>query len=218
MNLHLKKIVPILIVAGWVSGCGGNTDFAQLGGVIYEQIRTSVGSDSISREKAAAVPYATLGARIGGGGETMMVLSTASGADRLWLDAARAGVITRDGRVVRTVGLGHNLDGFQSSQTSAATPSAAGEQHYLYDFWDRRAFGVSINCSRHETGTETIVTIGVHRLTRHVVEDCKAPQVDWTFQNEFWLDSTSGYVWKSKQYVHPDLDPLTLEILRPDMG
>jgi hypothetical protein len=48
-----------------------------------------------------------------------------------------------------------------------------------------------------------------------VVEDCKAAQLGWSFSNEFWEDDATGYVWKSQQFVEPDIDPVTLESLRP---
>jgi hypothetical protein len=205
----------------FLSACGGNTDYEQLAKVIYDQVRSDVGDDSVPRAKAAAVPYATLGARIGGNAESMMVLSTVSGMDRLWLDAARAGITTRNGRIVRTVGLGHNLDGFQivNDTVVSATTSANGtSRHYLYDFWDKRVFGLSVVCSETEAGMETIRIIGVHHATRHTIESCRAAQMDWSFKNEFWSDPNSGYVWKSRQHIHPDLSPLTLEVLRPDQG
>ena len=88
--------------------------------------------------------------------------------------------------------------------------------HYLMDFSDRHLFGIFVLCTQADTGPERIDIVGGSHDTRHIVETCRAPQISWDFQNDFWKDAGTGYVWKSVQYIHPASDSLTLEVLRPD--
>jgi hypothetical protein len=83
----------------------------------------------------------------------------------------------------------------------------------LYDFADRSRYGIAVNCAVLNLGPERITIIEVSVATNHLAEDCTAPQLGWSFRNEFWQDA-AGFVWKSKQYVVPELDPFTVEILR----
>jgi hypothetical protein len=143
----------------------------------------------------------------------MFVLASKSGDDLLWLGGTSLGIVTRHGRVVRTVGFASNLSGVHATQgvrQDLTQPSV----DYLYDFGEQSRYGVPVKCTRQSLGNERIVIIGVSRDTTHVSEDCTASGMDWSFRNEFWVDP-AGYVWKSRQVVTPKLDSLAFEILRP---
>jgi hypothetical protein len=213
--MRAVRIATALLFAATLAGCGNDSDFEQLGGVLLQNL-SSVGGDgpAIPRAQAAAVPYASIGVRYGSNPEAMLVLATKSGDDSEWLAGTQASIVTRNGRIIRTVGLPYNLTGFQGPIGDA--DAASGTYHYLYDLADRRIFGAIVNCTLHDMGAERIEIIGGSHDTHHIVETCNAPQLDWDFQNDFWRDMTSGYVWKSVQNVHPDADPVTLEALRPE--
>jgi hypothetical protein len=85
----------------------------------------------------------------------------------------------------------------------------------LCDFTDIGLFGVRIHGEFALRGAETIKILEHPLPTLALIEDCGSKEIDWHFQNVFWLDSETGFVWKSVQYVHPNLEPITLEILRP---
>jgi hypothetical protein len=40
----------------------------------------------------------------------------------------------------------------------------------------------------------------------------------WNFDNEYWTDKMTGYVWRSSQHIHPKAPPLILEVLRPEQN
>ena len=190
-----------------------DTDILSLGTVFLHAIGGIGSSSGVPREQAAAIPYASLGVRIGGSDQAMFVLASKSGDDLLWLGGTSLGVVTRHGRVVRTVGFASNLSGVHGAEgvrQDLTQPSV----DYLYDFGDQSRYGIPVKCTRQSLGPERIVIIGVPRDTTHVAEDCSASGFDWSFRNEFWVDP-AGYVWKSRQFVTPKLDPLTFEILRP---
>jgi hypothetical protein len=77
-------------------------------------------------------------------------------------------------------------------------------------------FGATAQCSRRAVGDETIQIFGAPIATRHVVEHCDVPTIRWRFDNDFWEDRMSGYVWRSSQHIHPKAPVLTLEVFRPE--
>ena len=74
---------------------------------------------------------------------------------------------------------------------------------YLYDFAEQSRYGVPVKCRRQNRGAERVVIIGVPHDTSHVSEECSATGMDWSFRNEFWVDST-GFVWKTRQIIESD--------------
>lgn len=204
-----------------LAGCSSNTnsDTLKMGQLIYQQFSSVFGGGDVPRARAAAIPYASIGVRLGGGPEVMLILTnTSSGQDLQYL-GGNVSITIRGGRVIRTVGLGHNLDAFQGPIPDRADPKTGQTgYHYAYDLVDRNAYGIFVRCTQSIGGDEAITIIGVRHDTHHIVEHCDAPQLNWSFDNHFWADKTTGFVWKATQSVHPDLDPITIQILRPAQG
>jgi hypothetical protein len=187
-----------------------------MGLLLFHAITGIGSSDTVPRSRVAAVPYASLGVRLGSSDESMFVLAGKTGDDLVWLGGSRQAITTRHGRIVRTAGFKHNLTGFQ---TNSVQPVTMGQgdgtvEQYFYDFSDRSRYGVAVRCSVQNLGGERITIIGVVHDTNHTVEICTAPDLNWNFRNQFWRDG-SGFVWRSEQYVAPGLDSFMTEILRP---
>lgn len=216
---HLMATAPLYCTLA-ACGSGYNSDTIRVAELVYSQITATFAQNSVPRERVAAIPYATIGVRLGDGPEALLVLTNISGNDLQFLAGTAISVTLRDGRIIRAVGLEHNLDGFQGPiPDKAGTPvGQGGAYHYIYDLADKNAYGVFVRCTQSDTGAEAIEIIGVHHNTRHIVEHCEAPQVGWTFQNEFWADAATGYIWRSTQSINPDLSPLTIQVLRPEKG
>ena len=191
-----------------------NSDLVVMGQLLLHAITGIGSSSSVSRERAAAVPYATIGVRLGSSDELLFVLASKAGEDLVWRGGPQLAITTRNGRIVRTAGFVHNLSGFQTTTTSGLP---GGKRHdgptYLYDYADQSRFGIAVGCTVRDLGPERITIIGVSVDTNHLAEDCNSPQLGWSFRNEFWRDA-KGFVWKSKQYVAPELGAFTFEILR----
>ncbi len=202
-----------------LAGCSDMGDLSSSDSVIMGKLLvhaiTGIGSSSsVPRTRVAAVPYATLGVRLGSSDESLFVLATKAGDDLIWRGGPQLAITTRDGRIVRTAGFVHNLSGFEAD-TKAGSPSGGSQvgKTFLYDFADRSRYGIAVNCAVRNLGPERISIIGVTIETSHLAEDCAVPQIAWNFRNEFWQDA-NGFVWKSRQFVVPELDAFTLEVLR----
>lgn len=199
------------------SGCASSSSDAVRIGELLMQSVTGHG-DMITREQAAGIPYASIGVQLGSSGQGLAVLGKGVGDDRFWYSGNSILFVTRQGRVVQTVGLPYDLTHLETRAAGGATgaPGTAPNFVLVLDFRDLGAFNVVANCTDTDEGPETIVILSTKVETRHHIERCEAGQIDWSFENEFWLDSKTGYVWQSVQNIHPRSSLLTVTVFRPE--
>lgn len=190
--------------------------------LLFDAVRARVTGDSsqVTLQQASAVPYASLGVRIGGGSEFLIVLATDTPHSRLWAAGRSIALQTDGGRIVRTSGLAHNLSGVNGDVGVPIPPLDALKQRgdkrtLLYDFADLNAYSVKVTCRTSRLGHENIRILGKTIPTQRIEESCHADALRWSFVNTYWAGEKSGMVWKSIQYIHPRLGPVATEILRP---
>jgi hypothetical protein len=146
----------------------------------------------------------------------MIVLAGDTGGQSLWTSAAKVAITTKDGRIVRTAGFAYNLGGYES-RGDASRKFGTRVVRWQADFPDLNLYSVPIVCQDREAGDETIVILGKDIHTRRIDESCasQVSELNWSFKNTYWVDSESGLVWRSIQHIHPRLDAIEAEILRP---
>lgn len=209
-----------LIGAGCSSGGSINSNYIQFYQLLRQSMSASFGNIRVTREQAAAIPYASLGYTIDGGNQGLLVLATDSGGDLLWTSAAHVVIVTRDGRIVRTVGLGRDLSNVTSRDQSGGAPVAAAvrapfSSTRLKDFPDLGLYGVRVSCRTTLAGRQSVKILGQAIAALRVEEICDSQNPDWSFTDSFWVDKDSGFVWKSRQHVHPKGPLVEIEIFRP---
>jgi hypothetical protein len=202
------------------AGCSsdGTSDYGQL----FQYVSSAwTGRDTaVTHEQASAIPYASLGVRIGDGPEQMLVLATGDNSKSSWTSASHFVLQTEYGRIVQSVGFAADIDGLQSQagekiSSPADSIASARTEKFLADFGNIHRYSVPITCKIGPTGNEPITILGSAINTVHVTEICYAALLDWNFENSYWIDPQSGLVWRSVQYVHPNTDPIETETLRP---
>lgn len=217
MPTHLTR--RRLLLAGTafaLTGCG-NSPVARTAAAFWDQ---RGGSDRFTREQVDQLPYATLAAGVGDGPRAMLVLSRADGDDLHWVSADKAILVTRRGRLIKTVGLaaanlGNTtmLDPDPLSQPGLW--NAPRQSRRSVDFRSEREFGVTVVAEWIPERMEEIATFRGPRQALRVREHCIAPRAGWELDNTFWLDPASGTVISSIQQILPDTPPLRLELLKP---
>ncbi len=215
---RLRNAILICALAFGTTACSSDssTNWPQIINIVEQSWAKS---PSITLQQASAVPYATMGLRIGDGPETMIVLAADTGNKKLWTSSERIALTVRNGRIVESAGLPANVNAtiFQDADPldyyimGGTEPRSATRQ---VDLWDRDLFGVLLMCELNPRGSVTIAILGEDIGTRRVDETCHSQSLDWTFTNSFWI-GTNGLIWKSVQSIHPGLAPLATEILRP---
>ena len=173
---------------------------------------------AVGLDEAASIPFATLGVRVDGSREQVMVLATDGGGERLWTSSSRFALSTRDGRIVRTSGFGTDLTGYSGS--------VAGREDWMHphqfiwsgDFADLGYYSVSIICNVAPAGRDPITILGKEFNTIRVDETCRAEKLDWTFSNSYWVSADTGRVRRTQAHIHPKGPELEIELLRPPLS
>lgn len=205
-----------LVLSGGLGGCSssGSTDYRSLASITRLAFAPP---QRVTVKQASAIPYATIGIRIGNGPQAIGTLATDDGAQRLWAAGQKVMIATtRDGQIQRTVGLPYNLS-WMTPAGPQSSPAATGRRRSVWsaDFADLAAYSVTVQCEEILFGNVRIPILGKPVTTRRTNLRCVAPQLKWTFQNTYWTDPQTGLVWRSIQHIHPKLDPLEIETLRP---
>jgi hypothetical protein len=206
-----------------LAGCADQKFYGLDMQIWADALKTATGlkeAPGITMEQAASIPYSSLGYRIGSSTEGLLVLAADNGDDLLWTSSDRRTLATRHGRIVKSANFGFNLTNTEllSPDPFEKTPLPTANTYRsqrLCDFTDIGLFGVRIHGEFVVRGYETIKILEHPLPTLALLEDCRSKEIDWRFQNVFWLDSETGFVWKSTQSIHPNLEPITVEILRP---
>ena len=172
-----------------------------------------------SREQVDAQPYAQLGVRIGGGARGIMVLSEKRADELYWISANRVLLVTRKGRIVRTVGLPTDVLGTRI------------ETRDLLDYYDPEhpqidgletalsidvgnAYGAKILSRYHVEGSETITVLGESYDTLRVREQLSCDSWSWRATSMHWLSKRSAMMWRSRQSLAKGLPPIEFETLK----
>ena len=201
-----------------LSACSSDsdTDWSQMYGMVTQALDAQ--EAGITLQQAGAVPYASIGVRLNGGTEGMLILATTSPQnEQLWTSSAKIGLLLRGGRIVRTAGLEHNLSGIVARDGDYGAPSvkANGTSEWNMDFADLNLYSVPVSCVSKVRGPVAVKNFTVDIPTVRVDERCHSNKVDWTFVNSYWISPTTGLVWHSIQYVSPNSGPIEIEVLRP---
>jgi group 4 capsule polysaccharide lipoprotein GfcB/YjbF len=217
----MKRGVRIAIVMGLASlvfGCGTNSYQGRYASLAWRLVTGQRGE--VSRDQASAIPFASLGVAIGRNDEGLMVLGLDEGERQEWYARTQMFAMI-NGRVVQSQGFPYNLSrlevrrGDGTTIPSGGPPPVGTDYSLVADYRDLSLVAASAACRSTDAGEESIEILGTSLATRHVVEDCRIAVIDWSFENEFWIDPDSGFVWQSRQYVHPKLPRVTFRVLRP---
>jgi len=209
-----------LLAAGCSSDNSGNTNYSQFYQIMRQSVSASFGNMRVTREQATAIPYATLGYSLDGGNQAVLILATDNGGELLWTSPAHVVIVTRDGRIVRTLGLPHDLSGLTARDNAlSAAPAAATRGPFsttrLEDFPELGLYGVIVSCRAHVVGRQVIKILGQPVSTIRVDEACQSRKPEWSFVDNYWVDGDNGLVWRSRQHVHPKDGVIETEVFRP---
>jgi len=197
-----------------LGGCSsnGNADAKSLASIIRLAFAPP---QRVSVKQAAGIPYATIGIRLGNSPQAIGTLATDDGTQRLWASGQKVMIATtRGGQIQRTVGLPFNLTWMVPTGATQTNPPAK-RTVWSADFADLGVYAATIQCDEIAAATVQISILGNRVITRRTNLRCSAPQLNWSFQNAYWIDPQTGTVWRSIQHVHPKLDPIEIETLRP---
>lgn len=215
----LARGICAIALAAVLSGCSDfqRTSYTQYGELLSQLWNQPSGK--VSYQAASLVPYASIGLQVEDEPQKLLVLTSALPHQHLWLSGDHIVVVTRNGRIIRTAGLGKNLSdlaysGVGSPQSALQHPGMP--QHFIADFADLGAYSVPITCFPKPAKPVQIKILGQKIRALRVAERCKARSLNWEFTDRFWLDPVTGLTWQSVQHIHPLFPPVTIQLFRPE--
>lgn len=208
------------LLTGALAGCS-SSPVAKSFNVWAEQ---QFGGDRFTREQVEQLPYATMAAGIGKLPRAMLVLGRAEGNDLHWFSADKGVLVTRNGRLVRTVGLANgNLaasipvddDPLGLPLEESKTPR---RWRRLVDILPSRQMGILLTAEWLPDGEERIATIHGEKDTVRIRETSLASHAGWQLESTFWLDKATGKILATSQQVLPGGPTIHTEILKDYRG
>lgn len=205
-----------------LTACDANpvlSNFARLG----QEIINGPPPLPLSREDIANLPYASMAARIGRSPESLLVLGRIDRQELHWISSDSGVVVTRGGRIVKTAGFSDNLRGTRSASADPVDgslhqykphPDNAPFIRYL-DFDSDRYYGLEIHSQFQTIGATNIDILEINFDVIHIVETAQAQNLNWSYENHYWVDPGDGYIWQSQQHFARTLPPLEFSILKP---
>jgi len=204
-----------------LTGCGISPTLDLIGGS-FKRSPSNAGGYPISAERIRALPYASLGVQVGSSAPAVMILATYDGENLNWVSADRVVLVTHRGRLVKTVGLARDLVGTQWTsadpvigEAGSGGSVAAARINRFIDVRPDDAYGIAIESTVRSLGNERITILDQVYDTVLVSEKIAAPKWRWSAENLFWIARSNGRLLRSRQSYCPEVEPLTLEILKP---
>lgn len=205
--------LSILLVCLLLQACSATTK--GLGSSLWHSI---VGSDGVqlTDDDIQNMRYASQYMSINNGPQLFVVLAYDENGQQKWVTQDRATIVTQNGRVVKTVGLGDNL---QQVTNLADDPLAKVNQIIDGAGWTRQMAWSERQQARMATARSTFTWHGTDTLkvgsnvtpVRVLDEEVTAAGTAWN--NRYWVDD-AGEIRQSKQYLGPDYWPITTVLLK----
>lgn len=175
----------------------------------------------MTKEEVDAVPFPQIKVTTSTS-EGVMAKVRQRGDLEFWVASGKQVLLMRDGLIVRTVGLGVNLDGTIWNGDSPfklglhQIPDGYNSTRWI-DIYDGDRIGVAVNSRFSRGGIETLKVLGDTYELLRIDEHVYAPAIDFRAVNHYWVRPLDGLIIQSEQHLTPQLY-LRLIQLRIDQG
>lgn len=174
----------------------------------------------ITEELVAEIPYASLKLKIGKGPAGLLILQEIKNEDSVWVSSDNASFVIRNGRIIRTAGLLNNISEYYISEkdstfnqflvnrdlekTSYRTLSLSNPEVRFF----------RLKVKTKALGKRQIKILGREIETLLIEEFVSNEYIRWESKNLYWIDISTGYVWKSEQQFAPNIPVIYIEVLK----
>lgn len=216
-NHGVRGLAAILVIAIALPGCGvvGRTSVktVQIAMQGMPDVEPTVADVAANRYPQIKVT--------GPRGGAVLVLGNLDGDRQAWYSNDRSIVFLEDGLLVGTHGGTPQL---QSMRIEGENPfrnlhriQSPIKVQRRYDMMPGYRFGVQISGTLERIGTENVQILGRSLLLLHIRE--RLIGQGWKHDNQYWVDPSNGFIWKSVQALAPDasLEIIQLKPYSPDL-
>lgn len=173
----------------------------------------------ITPEIVKEIPYASLKMKIGDGPAGLVILQEVNNNIYTWASADNVIFSIRNGRIIETHGLINNVMNVTSALSDETFP-IKGSEYQSNDFVrvlslsKPRVNSLTIKVKKNIIGQKVIYILGKEFKTLLIEETITNDYIGWRYNNYFWVDEETGFVWKSIQQIAPNLPAIKIEILK----
>ncbi|HHQ4546972.1 TPA: YjbF family lipoprotein [Aeromonas veronii] len=222
VSVSLSRLSRHLVLLGLLS-LGGCSHTASVTGDTLKYAVLGADDVTVSAEHVNALPYASAYLKIGDNPRIFVVLAYVNGDELSWLTADRIMIITRHGRVIKTVGMENDLVISESDTADPLSMAVVPSAHWraLAEWQQRYLSGYRLEGKMVPAGQDELDLVTRRVLATRVEETVSMLPglpglpggTSWT--NVFWRDPVNGQVVKTRQHLGPDLPVIELTILKP---
>jgi hypothetical protein len=214
--MQRRDFLGVFAASAVLGGCTNSV----AGRTLATALENSFGvASSFDPDYPDKLPYASIAVSIKNNRKALLVLSKVDQGELHWMSADRGVLVTRNGRLIRTVGMPENLAGTEFIgadffEEAGSLDGFASPRKRLIDISPGNRFGMVVEASLVR-GPKEIVTINKRQYeTVRLVEKCVVPQLSWEFQNVYWMDDL-GMIWRSIQHTVPGSPAIEMEVTKP---
>ena len=173
---------------------------------------------SITREIVENIPYASALLKIGKGSQGLIILESIENKNYLWVSRDNVYIVTKDGRIERSLGLINNLNKItsinQSFKDLLTKPNPVTEYYSYYSFEDPVLFDLKVSITIINKGIQEVEILGERKKLILIEESISSELIGWKEKNKFWVDPNNYFVWKSEQNISPKLPKFIFQVTK----
>ncbi len=135
-------------------------------------------------------------------------------------DKTRRSIIVRGALVTGVQGFKYDLSAIKTQADDPIvnwTPVASWPKslfrNYQYTLQSAADYQISVKCDVTPLMRETIVVFEKSYDVTRLQEVCSNDQRQFT--NTYWADTETGFIWRSEQWLGPNLRPATINVVNP---
>lgn len=203
-----------------------DTAIGELGGMLPGRAQENSGPPqrAVTRADIISQDVAAIQARLDSEpAPTLLYAAAANGGYVTYVSALRQSVTLQGTQITETRGLGTDLLSARSSGNDPlrrAVPVASwpGGVQRTFEFpaWGAQGRIETYECIFERGDLRELTILQQRHRGVEVSETCRGPS--GVFENLHFADVTSGFVWRSLQWVGPQMDLVDLQVLLPYTG
>jgi hypothetical protein len=166
------------------------------------------------------IPYASMRMKIGKGGAGFLILKEKNANINSWVSSDEITFNIKHGRIVETYGLFNDLNYYYGSDKDLSFSSLLKKNIPLkksirtISLSNPEVRGLIIEVSTEVKGLERVTILNKSYDLILIEETIINSYIKWVSVNQYWVDPSDGFVWKSNQKIAPNIPLIKIEILK----